>query len=543
MSGISQTISSVVFDLRSQLSKQGEHAIRRLETAFAVNDTDSSSFFDFDELQEVLRKCGLFVKLQNLSEFFRHLDKSKSKKISYHDFLNEIKVPLSDARARVVDAVYDKLSKIGAVTLQSLKASYDPSRHPKVLSGQRSRDQMFQEFAAALEGFASPTAPLTRDHVAVLFTEISACTVLDDAFFVRMVENVFGVKQKTGVSADVLEQLKKILREKLRQRTSTTATESETLRKTMKYYDLQESGLIDLKGFREALSGLGLVAPDHVMAALYSSHTGEDGLVNYAEFAASLFDRYDPLSASFATIVSGAAANRTREMKTHVAHFVEDSSVLLSAQEKHSSSLRRAQAEASKVKVLFVVGGPGSGKKTQADLVAQEIGCGRVSVGECLRALAESEHPSAGDIASTIKAGELVPSHVAVAVLKTALEDVVKQGATTIVVDGFPRTAEQYLVWKADPASKEYRTDLFIYLDTPDQIMEQRVLARVKSSPRLDDTAPAVNARFRLFREHIPLVMKQLSPTGLLRVASGAGASATVFEYVRKLISPLITVG
>jgi hypothetical protein len=54
----------VLASLQSQLAVRGASAFRTLELAFAVNDRDKNGTFDFAEVEAILAKAGLFLKVR-----------------------------------------------------------------------------------------------------------------------------------------------------------------------------------------------------------------------------------------------------------------------------------------------------------------------------------------------------------------------------------------------------------------------------------------------------------------------------------------------
>merc|ERR1719469_1239959 len=108
-----------------------------------------------------------------------------------------------------------------------------------------------------------------------------------------------------------------------------------------------------------------------------------------------------------------------------------------------------AQAE-TKPRVLFVLGPPGAGKGTQcAKIIENFPQWSHISAGDCLRAERNNPESKAGElINSIIKEGKLVPSEITVGLLAKAMKDQQKEGKTSFLIDGFPRSLENSTVWQ-----------------------------------------------------------------------------------------------
>jgi UMP-CMP kinase len=94
--------------------------------------------------------------------------------------------------------------------------------------------------------------------------------------------------------------------------------------------------------------------------------------------------------------------------------------------------------------VVFVLGGPGSGKGTQCDLLAQKYCFEHISAGELLRTERRKNTETARLINSYISEGRLVPSEITTGLLAGAMEGSL---CRKFLVDGFPRSNETYLVY------------------------------------------------------------------------------------------------
>ncbi len=71
-----------------------------------------------------------------------------------------------------------------------------------------------------------------------------------------------------------------------------------------------------------------------------------------------------------------------------------------------------------KPKVIFVLGGPGSGKGTHCDLLKKAYHFTHYSVGDILRDFLKSGSPDAKVITNLMKEGKMVPSNIVVKSIK-----------------------------------------------------------------------------------------------------------------------------
>ena len=89
-----------------------------------------------------------------------------------------------------------------------------------------------------------------------------------------------------------------------------------------------------------------------------------------------------------------------------------------------------------KTSVIFVLGGPGSGKGTQCANLVRDYGFTHLSAGDLLRAEQDREGSEFGQlIKDYIREGNIVPMEVTVQLLENAMTDVNK-GEARFLIDG-----------------------------------------------------------------------------------------------------------
>ncbi|XP_063001030.1 adenylate kinase isoenzyme 5-like, partial [Elgaria multicarinata webbii] len=164
-------------------------------------------------------------------------------------------------------------------------------------------------------------------------------------------------------------------------------------------------------------------------------------------------------------------------------------------------------------KIIFVIGGPGSGKGTQSNRMAFHFGFVCVSVGEILRN--QMIHRATSDrkwelIAKIIANGELAPSETAIEELKQQF--IKQQDAKGFVVDGFPRDISQAFTFEEQIGSP----DLVVFLACSSQQLHQRLEKRAQEQGRLDDRSHAIERRLETFKLNVPLIVKYYQEKGAI---------------------------
>lgn len=96
-------------------------------------------------------------------------------------------------------------------------------------------------------------------------------------------------------------------------------------------------------------------------------------------------------------------------------------------------------------KILFVLGGPGTGTDIYCSKLVEEFGYVHIKTGDLLRAETKKGTKEATDIKKVIDEGGLAPNHIVVQLLVQAI---MAKPASIYLVEGFPRTVEQALYFE-----------------------------------------------------------------------------------------------
>jgi adenylate kinase len=123
------------------------------------------------------------------------------------------------------------------------------------------------------------------------------------------------------------------------------------------------------------------------------------------------------------------------------------------------------------VRKYVIMGVQGSGKGTQAKLLADDLDLVHISVGDIFRWNVEHHTKLGAQVRRTMAAGELIDDAVVEAVVRGRLDE--HDWNYGFVVDGFPRNAVQAAFFL-----ESYDIDGVILLEMPDAEVARRVLAR-----------------------------------------------------------------
>lgn len=207
---------------------------------------------------------------------------------------------------------------------------------------------------------------------------------------------------------------------------------------------------------------------------------------------------------------------------------------------------------------LVFLGGPGSGKGTQAKKLSERFGLAHISTGDLLRKAIKNETGLGRSAKRYVDAGDLVPDDIILGMIK---EELTGQDRG-FIFDGFPRTLPQAEGLDRILGELAINIDGVFNLVVPDEVIVDRLVARrlckncgfeynLKFRPpdrdgicdrcggelfqRSDDNAEVINNRLRVYREKTRPIEDFYRAKGLLFDIDGGKDFDEVFGSITEL--------
>lgn len=166
-------------------------------------------------------------------------------------------------------------------------------------------------------------------------------------------------------------------------------------------------------------------------------------------------------------------------------------------------------------RTVVLLGAPGSGKGTQACVLAEELAVPAISTGEMLRSAVEQDSPLGRRVAGVMAAGGLVEDGLMGEVVRDRLSQV--DARAGFVLDGYPRTVGQCVTLEGILTEVGGRVERAVLLRVPEAVLVERALGRGRS----DDREDVIRQRLRIYSEKTAPVIEFYRERGLLAVVDG----------------------
>jgi adenylate kinase len=176
---------------------------------------------------------------------------------------------------------------------------------------------------------------------------------------------------------------------------------------------------------------------------------------------------------------------------------------------------------------VVLLGPPGAGKGTQAQIIAGRFGVPAISTGDIFRANVSGQTELGRKAKTYMDAGDLVPDEITVAMVRDRLDE--PDAKAGFLLDGFPRTVEQAERLRDSLAEQGNGLDRVLELVVDEdelvrRLSGRRMLVDGKMVQRDDDKPETVRHRLEVHREQTAPLSGWYEEQGLLTRIDAIGA-------------------
>ncbi len=184
---------------------------------------------------------------------------------------------------------------------------------------------------------------------------------------------------------------------------------------------------------------------------------------------------------------------------------------------------------------IIIFGSQGSGKSTQAKMLAGALGYVYIASGEISRQISEEDTDDGKLVKEIMDKGGLPPFEILFRRVKQILENSPAKGC---VMDGYPREENQIFMIEEYLKERGEQIDKAFVLDLPDEEGIKRIMARVKTEGRSDDTPQAIAKRLEIYRTQTRPIIDYYEKQGKVIHVDGRPGIEEVRQEIMKYFSP-----
>ena len=211
---------------------------------------------------------------------------------------------------------------------------------------------------------------------------------------------------------------------------------------------------------------------------------------------------------------------------------------------------------------IILLGPPGVGKGTVAEMLKEEYGAAHLSTGDMLREEVKMGSEMGREALGYMNSGGLVPDELVISILRKRIMERGREKG--FILDGFPRTIKQAEALEGILREAEMSPDIVVNLHAPEDVIIQRLSGRlqcadcsriyhIRNMPprkagvcdecggelfqRSDDKEETVKVRLKTYAVQTAPLIDFYSSRGLLREVKADTGPRETFEEVKRQIN------
>ena len=180
---------------------EGKLTIKRIGRHFSVVDDSGNRTLEKEEFFKAITEYNIGLTDHEAALLLVYFDKNNDGNISFDEFVEAIRGPMSECRKICIAAAFKKIdyNKDGVLTIDDLRQFYCVKYHPRVLNGEISEDDALHSFLNKFDSF-NQDGLVTFSEFSDYYNGVSA-SIDDDEHFIFMMERAWNLDSRNDTKA------------------------------------------------------------------------------------------------------------------------------------------------------------------------------------------------------------------------------------------------------------------------------------------------------------------------------------------------------
>lgn len=164
-------------------------------------DDDGSRTISEQEFAKACKDFRMGISEENVPILFNEFDVNHDGTLNIDEFLMAVRGEMNEARTNLVKRAFKKIDKdnSGVLDILDIRDSYKANKHPDVIQGKRTEDEVLVEFLETFEAHHNikhgqeADGKITIEEFVEYYRNIS-CSIDNDDYFALMMNNSWNIK-------------------------------------------------------------------------------------------------------------------------------------------------------------------------------------------------------------------------------------------------------------------------------------------------------------------------------------------------------------
>ena len=184
---------------------------------------------------------------------------------------------------------------------------------------------------------------------------------------------------------------------------------------------------------------------------------------------------------------------------------------------------------------ILLLGAPGAGKGTQAEVLVTRLGIAHISTGDMLRKAVADQTEIGKQAKAVMDSGKLVSDDIVIAIAEERLSQLDAQKG--FVLDGFPRTLAQAEALDSMLEKLGTPLDRCVAVTVDNEAVVKRLLKRAELEGRADDNEETIRERMQVYDNQTAPLLEYYGKRDVLAEVDGMGSVEEVSGRVEASLS------